>query len=386
MMPALLCLLLAAGEPVSESARTTVTVPLHDALRLLTPVREEAPAPPVSAAVVSQRLKGRVNGETLEVTASFTVTVLDGSRWSRLRLLKLSPGVTLVDASRVEGGLVAVRDQEIVMVAKSVGTSTVELKLSARASGGALKTARLWRGADALDGVMRLEADGELDVLEGGSEVSSDSGCWTVSWRAQARAKAQVVVARPPMEPQIAAVGAKVVSTMEGKVRLTVEYVLELDREQPLAVALPEGWNLTRLSLNEVPQRLGHPQKTLALTVGPSRPGEHQGAVALTLERDFGVFHLSGRLAFELPQVSWPTKVIEVIAHLPAVFEYRRVGGSLEPMESKEEAPEADGDSLEAPGKRLSFRQYLVSSVAPTLELKYSVDLDHRYFSLRSGR
>jgi hypothetical protein len=382
MMSAVLCLALAAGEP----AHATLTVPLPDALKLLGPSPKEDAAPPVSAAVVSQRLLGRVGPDAVEVTASFTVTVLDGARWSRLSLLRLAPGVTLVDAPHVEGGLVAVQGHEVVLVSRSVGTSTVELKLSARSSGAPVKSAQLCHGADALDGLMKAEADGELDVLEHGALVASEAGCWTVRWRSQTRPKATLVVARPPLEPTVARASAQVVSTMEGKARLTLQYELELDREQPLSLELPEGWSLARLSINDVPQR-AVAQGRLALTVGPSRAGERTGRVTVTLERDFGVFHLSGRLNLELPKVSWATKVVDLSAHLPVVFEYHRAGGSLEPVESSE-APAADDGlaPMETPGKRLSFRQYLVTAVGPTLELKYSVDLDHRYFSLKGHR
>lgn len=382
MMSQLLFLALAAGEP----AQATVTVPLPDALKLLGPAaKDEGATPPLSAGVVSQRLAGRVTADAMEVTASFTVTVLDGSRWSRLGLIKLTPGVTLLDATRVDGGLVTVHGQEVVLVSRTAGTSTVELKLSVRASGAGVKVARLCRGPDALDGLMKLEADGERDVLEYGPEVGSEAGCWTVSWRSQPRARAPAVVARPPLEPQVASVAARVVSTMEGKARLTLRYELELDREQPFSLTVPEGWALTRLSVGEVPQRV-QAQRTLALTVAPARPGEQRGSVTLTMERDFGVFHLSGRLAFELPAVGWPTKLVDVSAHLPTVFEYHRVGGSLEPVEAAAGATETDGlDSGELPGRRLAFRQHLVTSVGPTLELKYSVDLDGRYFSLRGG-
>jgi len=383
MIHSLLCLALAAGD--SSQSTLMVPLPLPEALKLLAPSPKGEAPPPVSAAVVSQRLLSRVSPDAVEVTASLTVTVLDSARWSRLSLFRLSPGVTLVDAPRVEGGLVAVQGHEVVLVSRTVGTSSVELKLSVRSSGAPVKSAQLCHGADALDGFMKVEADGELDALEHGPLVASEAGCWTVRWRSRVRPRAALAVARPPLEPTVARASAQVVSTMEGKARLTVQYELELDRDQSLGLELPEGWSLARLSVNDVPQR-APTQPRLALTVGPSRAGERTGRVTVTLERDFGVFHLSGRLALELPRVSWPTKVVDMSAHLPAVFEYRRVGGSLEPVESSEAAA-ADGlDAGETPGKRLSFRQYLVTSVGPTLELRYSVDLEHRYFSLRGDR
>jgi hypothetical protein len=379
-------LLLAAAPGDAEPSQATLTVPLPEALRLLAPTPGlEAPPAPVSAGVVGQRLQGRLGADGLEVAASFTVTVLDGARWSRLALLRLAPGVTLLDAGRVEGGMVSVRGQEVVLVTRTAGTFPVELKLGVRGVGAGVKTARLCRGADALEGVLKVEAEGELEVLDGGALVASAGGCWTVSWRSQARARVTATAARPPLEPQVSAASARLVSTMEGRARLTVRYALELDREQPLAVTLPEGWTLTRLTLDEVPQKVPS-QRVLALTVGPARPGDRHGSVGLTLERDFGIFHLSGRLALELPAVSWPTKVVELSAHLPTVFEYHRAGGSLEPSEARSEAqPDEGAGEEEAPGRRLGFRQYLVAAVGPTVELQYSVDLNGRYFSLKGG-
>jgi hypothetical protein len=83
-----------------------------------------------------------------------------------------------------------------------------------------------------------------------------------------------------------------------------------------------------------------------------------------------------------LPGLAWPTAVVDLEASLPAVFQYHRVGGSLESGPATSEA----SASTDTPGKRLSFRQYLVGAAGPTLELKYSVDLEHRYFSVRGAR
>lgn len=63
--------------------------------------------------------------------------------------------------------------------------------------------------------------------------------------------------------------------------------------------------------------------------------------------------------------------------HLPDVFEYRRLGGSLEPTDALEwSAPNM-------PGRALHYRQHLVASAGPTLELRYSVDLENRYFRVK---
>jgi hypothetical protein len=121
-------------------------------------------------------------------------------------------------------------------------------------------------------------------------------------------------------------------------------------------------------------------ERAFTVAVGPGPGGGARGLLALTLERDYGVFHLSGRLAVELPGLGWPTRVVDLEASLPAVFGYRRTGGSLEPGAVLEEVA---ASTAEAPGRHLAFRQFLVGAAGPTLELAYSVDLDRRYFSLR---
>jgi hypothetical protein len=98
----------------------------------------------------------------------------------------------------------------------------------------------------------------------------------------------------------------------------------------------------------------------------------------VVLARDLGVFHLSGRLKLALPRVSWPVATLKARAHFPAVFNYRREGGSMEQYEGTEPAGLETQTPL--PGKVLQFRQYLVAASAPTLELGYSVDISNSYF------
>ncbi len=372
MTPHLLWLFLAAGAPQLPAA--TVTLPLDDARAWLVAPQAEAPLP---AAVVAQRLTGRLEAESLEVTADFAVTVLD-ERWSRVSLLALGAGTTLVEATRLDGAVVAVQRGEVVLVSRQPGTYAVQLKLSVRAAGSPTRVATLRRGADAREGLLRVEADGERHALAHGPEVHSVDGAWTVRWTTRREAPAQAVAARPPMEPVITAARAQVVSTVEGRARLTLEYALALDREQPLTLALPQGWTLTRLGVNDAPRAVTV-ERALALTVSPARPGERTGKVELTLERDLGVFHLSGRLTLALPGVSWPTTEVEASVHLPQVFAYRRLGGSLEPVEQLAWSPP------ELPGTALRYRQHLVASAGPTLELAYAVALEGRYFSVRGA-
>lgn len=369
MTPALLALLLTAAPGTG-----TVTLPLEEARSLLS--TKEEPAAPISAAVVSQHLRAQVTGESLEVTASFVITVLEGSRWSRLALIKLDPSVTLLEATRLEGMLLTVHQHEVAFVSRQPGTYSLELKLSVRGTGSPVRTAKLQGGADAREGVLHLEAATPAQSLEGPPEVLSTAGQWTAQWSSKGRAQALVAAARPPLEPVITAAHAQVVSTVEGRARMTVEYRLALDREQSLGLRLPPEWTLTRVSCNGAPRAVPSGRE-VTLAVAPQSAGGREGLVEVTLERDFGVFHLSGRLVLSLPGASWPTSVVEASVHLPNVFEYRRLGGSLEPADAM------DWVGPGMPGRALHYRQHLVASAGPTLDLGYSVDLANNYFRVR---
>ena len=365
----MLVALLLAAAPASAG---TVTLPLDEARSLLS--TQAQPPAPISAAVVSQRLVGQVTGDALEVTAVFQITVLDGARWSQLCLMKLNPNVTLRSASDGEGMLVAVHKGEVVFISRQPGTYLAELKLSARSTGNE-HTARFSRGADAREGSIHVETAGPEQKIEQGSEVLSHAGEWIVSWKG--RAQAPVAVARPPMEPVVTSAHVQVVTTVEGRARMTVEYRLGLDREQPLGLRLPPEWTLTRVICNGAPRAVP-PGREVSIAVDPQSAGGHDGVVELTLERDFGVFHLSGKLNLSLPGASWPTSVVEASVHLPNVFEYRRLGGSLEPAETSGWTPQ------NMPGIALRYQQHLVASAGPTLELSYSVNLEKRYFRARA--
>jgi hypothetical protein len=199
-----------------------------------------------------------------------------------------------------------------------------------------------------------------------------------IGWRTAVAPKVARQVVRPPLEPSIPEAHATWVSTLEGKASLRVRYALRLDREQPLELTLPEGHHLERVLLDSTPLVPEEKEGRLLVKVAPTRVGETEATLEVVLTRDLGVFHLSGRLKLALPRVSWPVATLQARAHFPAVFNYRREGGSMEPDEAK--AEEAPDTSTPLPGKVLHFRQYLVAASAPTLELGYSVDISQSYF------
>jgi hypothetical protein len=67
---------------------------------------------------------------------------------------------------------------------------------------------------------------------------------------------------RPPLEPAIPRAIVTWVTTLEGKLELRVQYALQLDREQPIEIQLPEGQRLQRVALNGRPVAV-EPEKGL---------------------------------------------------------------------------------------------------------------------------
>jgi hypothetical protein len=152
---------------------------------------------------------------------------------------------------------------------------------------------------------------------------------------------------------------------------------LQLDREQPIEIELPQGQRLQRVALNGRPITIDAEKGLLKLAVAPVDVGAAESTLEVVTAQELGVFHLSGALRLSLPRVSWPIGEVIARAHLPAVFAYRREGGSLEQLPADEVEPAA---KTVLPGRELSFRQYRIAASAPTLELSYSVDIEKSYF------
>lgn len=326
----------------------TVTLPL-DKFAELSVAKKQELTPPVAALVSSQRLSARSTAEGLDVDGHFTVHVLAGDAWSKVCVLKVEPGTQLLELPRLDDATLAPVNSELCLLSKKPGAYSFDVKLSVRGQ-------RLTAGRDALWSTVDFE----------GEQVPQQNGAWTLL-----RKRKLVVEERPPLEPTCWIARATLVSTVEGHAQLTVAYHLKLDREQRLSFEVPAGWRVERVNVNGVPRKGG-----LELAVAPGR--DTDAVVELQLSKELGVFHLSGRLDFALPKASWPVAQVDANVHLPAVFEYRRSGGSLAPVE-----PNGVPSSL--PGKLMQFRQHLVAASAPTLELGYSVELTNRYFTSRGS-
>jgi hypothetical protein len=383
MISALLVALIAAGA-MPAAAESVVTLPLRDLLPLLDKKTEAKSRPPVGAVITAAQLKGRLAAEALIVEAHFDVAVLADGDWVKLPLLPLGAEVTITMQPRSDQAAVAILDGVLTLLTNKNGPCAIDVGLSVPAHGkGPRREAALSLVEGAPQVPLHLEVDPAFNLLEPPAsdpavDVLPRGHRWTVAWSPQgARAVAHKPLQRPPLEPAIPRATANWVTTLEGKLETRIQYGLQLDREQPIEIVLPEGHALQRVAVNGRPVAIEPEKGLLKLTVAPVEVGATESTLEVVTVQDLGVFHLSGALRLSLPRASWPIGEVVARAHLPSVFEYRREGGSLELLSVDEGEPEARNA---LPGRRLSLRQHRVSASAPSLELSYSVDIEKSYF------
>jgi len=356
----------------SGSSSAMVTMPLSEAMPLLQPAVVKVSRPPVDAVLVHQALKGRPQQDGLGVEARFEVQVLADQTWVQLPLLPLGADTVVQQVDVGEGATVAARDGQLAFFSAKAGAYTVQVRLLVRARvEGLVRSAVFAAGTGVVP--LTLEADPGIFELEGSDELFAVKGQYAVRWKARAQVvKNEKREPPPPLEPRVTQVAATWVTTLEGKVTSRLSYRLQLDRPQPFEVTIPEGQQLESVRVNGQVQTVAAKDGVVKLEVAPVRLGETEGKVELRLAQDIGVFHLAGALRVALPQSSWQTDAVSLVTYLPAVFEYRRVGGSLEEGEI--------GEPAGLPGRALGFRQFLVVASSPSVELRYSVDISKSYF------
>ncbi|HEY8207775.1 MAG TPA: hypothetical protein VIG99_09865 [Myxococcaceae bacterium] len=375
----------------------TVTVPLEQLLPLLgekSPAAKPAAPPPVDAVVTRAELKGRLTTDAVHLDAHFEVRVLAAGRWTRVPLMGVSPETVLTSDPRGDGAVVAIHGGELLLLANEPGAYPVDATLTARAStAGTRRTISFKVASGGPPAPLQLEVDPAFTLVEPSAAgepsvaVYPRGGEWSLAWTVTAPRTAAKVAQRPALEPKILRARAVWVSTLEGKLGLRVLYALRLNRAEKISVEPPAGYRLERAAVNGRAVPLPEAGHALEVEVAPPNAGDTEAKLELALTQDLGVFHLSGNLRLGLPRASWPIADASGEAYLPAVFNYRRQGGSLEQVL---EGPDGDWDTTfgtpfasdgEAlPGKVLRFRQYLVASSSPDVDLGYSVDIAKSYF------
>jgi hypothetical protein len=391
----LLALLVPAAAPAEALAGAaapeagTVTLPLAQLQALEAAARtaeHPAPAaPPVRATVNRLEISGRLLDAGLDASAQVEVTVV-GDGWVTVPLFDVRPGTQLASLPTVEGGLVAVVDHRLCLVAEKGGAYAFSLRWLERpaVAGRARRLAlRLPAGSPA---VLKLQHDESLFRLA--SEPLRDDGAGAVvypvdgrlelAWeqlpRVQARSRE---TARPPVEPVITEGHASVVATLDGRRITRVLYRLRFEGEKAFAVTLPAGQAVERVFLNGAARPFTRAGDVLSLPVRSARAGDQTATVELVTSEARSGYPLSGTLSFTLPQPQWGLNDLFVTLHLPSVFEYRWSGGSLAAVD---EAPAvAYAWEIPTPGRTVALHQQLVSSFA-SVQVAYTVDLASSYY------
>jgi hypothetical protein len=368
--------------------RATATLPLDEVLKLHQNAAKDPPAepPPLAASVDRLTLKARLLGDAVHLQAHFEVTALRNG-WVELPLLRLGNALSIATLPDIEDATLAVRAGRLVFVTnKPAGYAFDVTFVGAPKQGGRVQTFEIGYDAATL-AVLHVDYDENLFALVGGGGSKESDGVvlyprdnrFAIAWQTlRPGALSQKAVKRPPIEPVIARAHASVVSTLEGGALVRLLYELRCEGAQRLSVQIPEEQKLDKVFLNGAAIPFTLDGQTLRLEVAPARAGDASGQLELVLAAPMGPYNLSGRLRFVAPRASWPITEMFVQLHLPGVFDYARVGGS---MESVSDAPEvAFTHQVPLPGKELRFHQFLIAAGAPLVLVKYDVDLSTSYY------
>ncbi len=377
------------GASAPATGTGTVTLPLAELLALKragegadTP---KALAPPVRATINRLELAGRLLGDGLDVTAQVEVTVV-GDGWVTVPLLEVRRGTQLASLPAVEGGLVAVVDRWLCLVAGKAGAYAFQVRWLERpeASGRSRRLSVVVpAGSPASlklqydDSLFRLASAALRDDGDGAVAHPVD-GRIAVAWELRPRVRARERGAvRPPVEPVITEGHASVVATLDGRRIARVVYRLRFEGERSFAVTLPQGQAVERVFLNGAARPFSRAGDVISLPVQAARAGDQTATVELVTSEAQSGYPLSGTLAFTLPRPQWGLNDLFVTLHLPSVFEYRWSGGSLAAVE---EAPAVEyAWQIPTPGRTVALHQQLVSSFA-SAQIAYTVDLASSYY------
>lgn len=379
-----------ADETPRPAGEARATLPLDELLRLERELderqREPEPPPPLAATVDAVELRGRLVEQSLELAARLQVTVLTEG-WVSVRLFRMGPSLQIASRPELAGATLAVQDGWLTLLTRTAGRYGFELSLLDRAPSEAglrrfeLETARATLAA------LRLQFDERLYRIEGpvsreadGVRVDPEGTHFRLAWQPKGPAAERTPpeAPRPELEPVIPSARSSLVSTLEGRWLTRVLYRLRFTGNRELLVRIPAGMRLAKVFRDRVALPFELEGDRLRLQLSPARSGGEQALLELVLEQEHGAYHLAGRLDVELPEASWPIHEVALDLHLPPVFDYSWVDGSLAPAEA---TPTEDWSyDLPEPGKRLSFRQLLVTRSAPRLTLEYEVDLTDAYF------
>jgi len=364
----------------------TVEIPLDDLLQMRTD--EPPPAPAVVATVDALTMEGRLLGDAIEIDAQVTVTVLTKDRWVEVPFLDLGPSATLTALPQLDSGAVRAQGGQLSLVTRDPGRVSFSVSFVQRAREEGDKRRVDLGPQPAAVSSLRLRFDeGLFHLLDDTARSDGDSVVLrsdrvVVNWQTRGPILAQRIQ-RARVEPAIPTAHVSVVSTQGGQRILRARYALRFDGTAAIGFSIPSGQLLEHVYLNGGPIPFDVDGGRVEVQVEPVRAGDQSATVELVTRQERAETALSGNLRLEAPAARWPVDAAFVTLHLPDVFNYRWIGGSLAPWEGQSTAglPESRFSyTMPEPGKTLTFHQYLVGDSAPEVEITYAVDLAGSYF------
>src|SRR5262249_17154502 len=308
----------------------------------------------------------------IELRAHFDVTVLSDGSWSTLPLLKMDPRLSIAELPEIEGAALVRQGGDLVLVTRKASSYSFEVALIAEAQKEGRRRATQLAYPGATAAVMRIQFDETLFRIIGPQPRKSADAYvlypkkneFALTWDRVASAESPAaMVTRPPVQPLIERAYASVVSTLEGEAIVRLLYHFRCERSQAMELVVPERQQLQKVFLNGARVQFFIKDRTLQLNVEPTRAGDQSGQLELVLAESLGRYHLAGALQFEVPRISWPVNEMYLQLNLPPVFHYKRIGGSMEEIES---GPSVEfTQRIPTPGKSLTLHQFLIASSAP---------------------
>ena len=374
--------------PIEASA----TMPLDQVLELYrseAQLHAQPPSrPPIPAALQRIDLTARLLNDAVSLTARFEGQVLSED-WVSVPLLRLDANTQLSSLPPLDGAALTVIDEQLTLVTRRPGrfdfsVTFVQHAIKQGRSRRALvgyPTATTATAALSYDkGLFSIDPD--VVTPSGDNTVYPRDGVFEFAWLQLDEAQLPAAEQRPApaIESVIPRAFASVVSTLEGTHIIRVLYRLRFAGRKQLAVSLPPGQRLERGYLNGTSIEVDTDTGELALEVSPSTAGEEGATLELVIVSPNNEYLLSGEISLALPKASWRINELFLTTHLPTVFDYAWVGGSLSPAHKMSDARYSY--DIPTPGKRAGFHQFLVHTSQPNLTLSYDVSLDGRYFKV----
>jgi hypothetical protein len=391
MSPLFVSLLLSVGPAAPMSG--TASVPLSELVPLLTSSGQSDARRVDRVLVQKLTLKGHPGESGLWLEGAVTLFSSVRGDLVKVPLVHFGGSAIFEELPTSAQAALVMEGDTLVAACASEGTTTLAFKVLLRTGGEHGRQAVSLRLAPQVAPVpLVVDADESLFEVPGatfvrewgGLVVFPVEGRYEVSWKAKAAPQSTARATRPPVEPSIREAEGRWVSTLEGRATHELQLALVIDRASTLDVTVPAGQTLARARVNGEPREVKVTDGVAHLEVAPAALGDTSATVELSLTRDLGVFHLSGEVTLESPRLSLPVRRWTSSATLPAVFTWRREGGSMEYVGTTDDSAASTG-TAQVPGRTLTFRQHLVSVTAPDIALKYSVDISKSYFRGRAA-